>query len=101
MADDDNAPGGNEAGPKKGKAPDGTLRVRQVQARLARANQMENERRAEAVRRQIAMEVLTAIAKGEVRHARRFAAAAIGMELPEGPLAGKRQQGEGGGSDES
>lgn len=89
------APGARRgAGQGRGAAQEGgegTLRLRQVQARYQRAAQLDNERRAEAMKREIAMDVLKAIANGEVRQAQRYAAAALGMEIPR-PQASPEQQ---------
>jgi len=84
------------AGGKSGKQP-GQLRLRRVQLRYKRATGLADPKRGANALRRLQSEVLEAIAKGEVgKRAQHFAAASLGMEIPE-PKGGRKKKDEEGG----
>ena len=76
-ADEENSSGSSR------NRPEGALRLRKVQAKYEKANGIENPKRSENAKMKLGMEVLEAIAKGEVRQAQKYAAAALGKDAPE------------------
>lgn len=80
-------------GGRGARTSENAMRLRQVQARYEKASRADDPNRAREMKHELAMEVLQAIAKGELRPPQRYAAAALGMEIPRPqPTAEQRER---------
>ncbi|MEM0907309.1 MAG: hypothetical protein AAGJ94_08095 [Pseudomonadota bacterium] len=91
---DETKPAETEAeGTAKTRA-DRPMRLGRVQTTFAKAMKLDDTRRQNKIKQRLGLEVLTAIAKGDVpaRQAQRFAQAATGIETPETEEANRQRE---------